>query len=200
MSRQKGICFAEVEFSTIKGIFRCHWSQHRSHKKIRGKLQQPKHEIADVRNDKILESRIHKVAEKVEKVTGMDFDRFTRSTLLAQGGFAAFLEASADMRAPLLEQITGTEIYSNLSIKVHELQTAEQTAGRSLSLNLCGEAIEWSGILVIGYWLVVGASASVWGRTDMCTLEKSRCSLFGRSIVRDTPFWHCVVRSLLKQP
>jgi ATPase involved in DNA repair len=50
----------------------------------------------------------------------MDFDRFTRSMLLAQGGFAAFLQAAPDDRAPILEQITGTEIYSRISIRVHE--------------------------------------------------------------------------------
>ncbi|MCK5070318.1 MAG: AAA family ATPase, partial [Desulfocapsa sp.] len=112
MSRHTGVCFAEVEFSTTKGNFRCHWSQHRSRQKSQGELQAPKHEITNSVNDKLLESRIRNVATKVEEVTGMDFDRFTRSTLLAQGGFAAFLEATADKRAPILEQITGTEIYS----------------------------------------------------------------------------------------
>ena len=126
MSRHTGLCFAEVEFATTKGTFRCHWSQHRSRQKCKGELQQPKHEIADAACGTILESRIRNVASKVEEVTGMDFDRFTRSTLLAQGGFAAFLQASANERAPILEQITGTEIYSQLSMKVHELQSLEQ--------------------------------------------------------------------------
>jgi len=126
MSRHTGLCFAEVELSTTKGTFRCHWSQHRSRQKPNGELQQPKHEIADALSDTILESRIRNVASKVEEVTGMDFDRFTRSTLLAQGGFAAFLQASANERAPILEQITGTEIYSQLSMKVHEILGLEQ--------------------------------------------------------------------------
>jgi len=125
MSRHTGVCFAEVEFSTIRGRFRCHWSQHRSRQKSHGELQQPKHEITDASNNVLLESRIRNVASKIEEVTGMDFDRFTRSTLLAQGGFAAFLQASPDQRAPILEQITGTEIYSRLSIKVHELRLSE---------------------------------------------------------------------------
>ena len=56
----------------------------------------------------------------------MDFDRFTRSMLLAQGGFAAFLQATPDDRAPILEQITGTAIYSRISIRVHERQREEQ--------------------------------------------------------------------------
>ncbi len=126
MSRHTGVCFAEVEFSTTKGNFRCHWSQHRSRQKAQEKLQVPRHEITDSVKNKLLESSIRNVAKKVEEVTGMDFDRFTRSTLLAQGRFAAFLQASADERAPLLEQITGTEIYSRLSIKVHEMKSEEQ--------------------------------------------------------------------------
>ncbi len=126
MSRQTGECFAEIIFETNTGKYRCHWSQHRSRKKAEGELQSPKHEISDVNSGKILESKIRGVAEKIETVTGMDFDRFTRSMLLAQGGFSAFLQADPDQRAPILEQITGTEIYSQISIKVHELR-AEQT-------------------------------------------------------------------------
>ncbi len=126
MTRHTGSCFAEVEFSTTKGQFRCHWSQHRSRQRPGGELQQPKHEIADCTNGTILASSIRKVANKVEEVTGMDFDRFTRSTLLAQGRFAAFLQASANERAPILEQITGTEIYSQISIQVHERLGVEQ--------------------------------------------------------------------------
>jgi exonuclease SbcC len=120
MSRQTGECFAEVEFETAMGRFRCHWSQHRSRKLADGQLQSPKHEIAVAESGMILESKLRAVTDKVEEVTGMDFDRFTRSMLLAQGGFAAFLQARPDERAPILEQITGTAIYSRISIKVHE--------------------------------------------------------------------------------
>lgn len=126
MSRHTGVCFAEVEFETMQGAFRCHWSQHRSRKKGSGELQQPKHEIADIVSGTILESRMRNVLEKVEKVTGMDFDRFTRSTLLAQGGFAAFLQAKPDERAPLLEQITGSRIYSQISTQAHERYNEEK--------------------------------------------------------------------------
>jgi exonuclease SbcC len=119
MSRQTGECFAEVTFETQKGRFRCHWSQHRARKRPGGEFQAPKHEIADADSGKIIEAKIRDVAYRIEKVTGMDFDRFTRSMLLAQGGFAAFLQAVPDERAPILEQITGTEIYSRMSIRVH---------------------------------------------------------------------------------
>lgn len=126
ISRQSSDCFAEVTFETQAGLFRCHWSQHRARKKSDGELQQPKHEIVNAATDEIIESNLRGVASQIEAVTGMDFDRFTRSMMLAQGGFAAFLQATADDRAPILERITGTEIYSRISERVHELQRDER--------------------------------------------------------------------------
>lgn len=118
MSRQTGECFAEVLFATGEGEFRCHWSQRRARKKPSGELQDQRHELTC--GDKVLESSIKGVARKVEELTGMDFARFTRAVLLAQGDFAAFLQGSADERSSILEKITGTEIYSRISARVHE--------------------------------------------------------------------------------
>jgi exonuclease SbcC len=138
MSRHSGDCFAEVEFQTDEGLFRSCWSQHRARKKARGELQQPRHELADASSGKLMESKLRAVEEGVERLTGMDFERFTRSSLLAQGGFAAFLEAKADERAPLLEQITGTDIYSRISIKAHERRVAEARKLETLQAELDG--------------------------------------------------------------
>ena len=141
MSRQTGECYSEVTFETQSGRYRCHWSQHRSRKKPNGELQAPKHEIANADSGEIFESKIRGVADQIESVTGMDFDRFTRSMLLAQGGFAAFLQAAPDERAPILEQITGTEIYSQISIRVHELQREERDKLKLLQAETAGIVI-----------------------------------------------------------
>ena len=132
LSRRAGDCFAEVEFETRQGHYRCHWGQHRARRSAEGELQPPRHEIVDARSGKVLETRSKEVGRLVERVTGMDYDRFTRSILLAQGDFAAFLEADADQRAPILEQITGTGIYSRLSIAVHERTSEERRKTASL--------------------------------------------------------------------
>ena len=120
MSRQAGMCFAEVAFETAAGSFRCHWSQRRARMQPGGNLQPPQHEIVDAVSGAVLETKLRDVAVRVEAATGMDFERFTRSMLLAQGGFAAFLQAEPDERAPILEQLTGTDRYSRISICVHE--------------------------------------------------------------------------------
>ncbi len=132
MSRQNGECFSEVVFETLTGRYRCHWSQHRSRRQPGGELQIQRHEIADDRTGAIIESKLQDTLAAVVKRTGMDFQQFTRSMLLAQGGFAAFLQAPADERAPVLEQITGTEIYSVISMKVHERNRLEQQKLKTL--------------------------------------------------------------------
>ncbi|RUM37525.1 MAG: chromosome segregation protein SMC, partial [Desulfobulbus sp.] len=126
MSRGTGECAAEVVFSSGHGRFCCHFSHHRARKKADGRLADAKHEIADADSGKVLATKKREVARLVEQFTGMDFDRFTRSILLAQGGFAAFLQATPDKRAPVLEQITGTKIYSEISCRVHERLREEQ--------------------------------------------------------------------------
>ena len=138
MSRHSGTCHAEITFSTRTGRYRSHWGQHRARRKAGGELQNPKHELADAESGELLATGLKDVAAAIERLTGMDYQRFTRAMLLAQGDFAAFLRAAPDERAPLLEQITGTEIYSRISIAVHERlrdaleqqrQLATETAG-----------------------------------------------------------------------
>jgi exonuclease SbcC len=138
MSRQTGECFAEVAFESQAGRYLCHWSQHRARKKPDGELQPPKHEISDADSGQVLQTKILEVAKKIEKSTGMDFDRFTRSMLLAQGGFDTFLKADSGDRAPILEQITGTEIYSQISIRVHERRSEERNRLETLEAELEG--------------------------------------------------------------
>ena len=120
MSRHTGTCFAEATIAVHDRRYRCYWSQHRARRRADGELQNPKHEIADATSGQLLASSLKTTAATIEQLTGMDYSRFTRAMLLAQGEFAAYLQATPDERAPLLEQITGTAIYSQLSIRAHE--------------------------------------------------------------------------------
>src|SRR5690606_34100113 len=64
-------------------------------------------------------SRKTDVKQAIEERLGLSFDQFRRSVLLAQGDFAAFLDADAKERAGLLERMTGTEIYGVISMEAH---------------------------------------------------------------------------------
>ncbi|MEA2013141.1 MAG: AAA family ATPase [Verrucomicrobiota bacterium] len=141
MSKHTGECFSEVTFRTHSGTFRTYWSQRRARNKPSGALQSAHFEIVELVDgvkDKVLETKLSLGKKLVAEKTGMDFSRFTRSMLLAQGDFAVFLQASADERSPILEQITGTDIYSIISQKTFELNKAEAEKLKILKAELSG--------------------------------------------------------------
>ncbi len=115
MSRHTGECSAEVEFSCAAGTFRSVWQLQRARKKPDGKLQQAKRRIIALPAETIIAENIKDADAKILELTGLDYDRFLRSVLLAQGDFAAFLKAGPKERTDLLQQVTGTGIYQDIS-------------------------------------------------------------------------------------
>jgi len=110
---------AEVIFETPEGKFLARWTLRRARNQIGGKIQEPSRTLSkwDTASGNFLgiANSINETNAAIEEITGLDFDRFRRSVLLAQGDFAAFLDADAADRSNLLERITGTEIYSRIS-------------------------------------------------------------------------------------
>jgi exonuclease SbcC len=133
-------CFAEVDFQVKDKSYRARWELWRARGKTDGNILGPKRELAQW-NDKKQEyipiaEKIKEVDENVESITGLDYDRFSRSVVLSQGDFAAFLKSGEKERSDLLERITGTEIYSRLSMAAFQRFRAESAALDALKIEL----------------------------------------------------------------
>ena len=133
--------FAEVTFLGIdKQIYTSTWQVRRAKESITGRLQSDTVQLFNVTtNTPFAEKKTETLAE-IEKLIGLNFHQFTRSVLLAQGDFTAFLKADKDSKASLLEKLTGTEIYSEISMVVFE--KCRQATGKLKDLTLQLEGVE----------------------------------------------------------
>ncbi len=129
LRRGAGEGHAEVDFLGKDGRrYRARWSVWRARNRAEGRFRPQEMQLMDVATGQLMGRTKGEVLAAIQEKLGLSFDQFRRSALLAQGEFAAFLKADASERAELLERMTGTEVYSRLSIAAHEKNKAEQEA------------------------------------------------------------------------
>ena len=135
--------WAEVDFTGRDGgRYRARWSVRRARRKPDGRVQDQEMVLHDLDGDAVVAmGRKTEVLAAIEQRLGLDFGQFCRSVLLAQGEFAAFLRASADERARLLENLTGADVYRKLSRAAHERRRAEDKRIDTLRLQFAAQEL-----------------------------------------------------------
>ncbi|MBJ6761417.1 AAA family ATPase [Myxococcaceae bacterium JPH2] len=127
LRRGAGEGFAEVDFLGRDGKrYRARWSVWRARNKAEGRFRPQEMSLTELAGGQQHGRTKGEVLTAIQERLGLSFDQFRRSALLAQGEFAAFLRADATERAELLERMTGTEVYSRVSVAAHEKNRQEQ--------------------------------------------------------------------------
>ncbi len=136
MTRGEKDCYSEIVFEVAGKKWKSSWKQERART---GTLKPVNRIIADF-DDKIIADQVRSCDTEIVKIIGLSFEQFTKVIMLAQGSFAAFLQAKQNEKGELLEQITGTEIYAEISKKVFERNRTEKEKLDKISVEL--EAIK----------------------------------------------------------
>ena len=133
--------WAEVDFvGSDDRRYRARWAVRRSRNKPNGALQPVK--ISLNRLPELIPvggTNTEAAAEIVQRI-GLSFEQFTRAVLLAQNEFSAFLKTDENERGELLETLTGTTIYSDISRRAFERYKAEQVRTQVLQSKLANAA------------------------------------------------------------
>ncbi|MCP2043794.1 AAA family ATPase [Pontibacter sp. HSC-36F09] len=132
MTRHTAECYAEVEFEAGGKVYRSKWHLRRSRGKADGKIQPVHMELYDFDKDELLDLKPSEVPAMVAEICGLDYSQFLRSVMLSQGDFARFLKANPTERSSLLEKITNTGIYSDISKFAFEKAKQERLRYESL--------------------------------------------------------------------
>ncbi|MDB5233750.1 MAG: hypothetical protein JWR44_743, partial [Hymenobacter sp.] len=144
MSHGTGESWAEVEFQASGKIYRAKWGQHRGRRRPENPLQDSKMELSEqvfvdgAETWPFLETYKSRVPAKVAELSGLEYRQFLRSVLLAQGEFTKFLKSTAGERAQLLEKLTDTRKYSDISKAAYERAKQETQRVETLRAGLAG--------------------------------------------------------------
>ena len=137
MTKSTAESFAEVEFSLDDEKYKASWRAARADGNATGELLPAEMKLIQLNGtEQALADSTQKVRDKMTELTGMDFHKFSKSMVLAQGDFAAFLNALDSERMDILEKISGSDIYDDYSRQAEEKTTQVQTQLQHLEQNL----------------------------------------------------------------
>jgi DNA repair protein SbcC/Rad50 len=106
--------FSQIEFALGTDKYRSSWHVKRESGNLRGEVLPSEMQLLHLNNgEEPIATTPQQVCARMVEITGMNFRSFTRSILLAQGDFAAFLNALDSERMDILEKIISTDIYAD---------------------------------------------------------------------------------------
>lgn len=119
--------YAQVDFVGNDGAsYRARWSVRRSRTRAEGALQATAMSLHQLPALQPIGGTKTEVKEEIEKRIGLSFDQFTRAVLLAQNEFSTFLKTEDNERGELLETLTGSSMYTDISMRAFDRAKKEK--------------------------------------------------------------------------
>jgi len=125
MTKHTRECFSEIEFALGNERYKSSW-RFQQQEGDNDDLAAAQMQLIRLNDGEILADTAQQVCARITEITGMNFRNFTRSILLAQGDFAAFLNALDSERLDILEKIISTDIYADYKKEVTDKADAAQ--------------------------------------------------------------------------
>lgn len=135
MTRHSTECFAVCEFQINHQQYRCRWQAQRADENAAAPpIAMTLTQLGD--HETVLATDPAQVRALVTEIIGLNFRNFTRSTLLAQGDFAAFLNALDSERLDILEKMVSTDIYAEYQQDIIQKAASERSHLDTLQADL----------------------------------------------------------------
>ena len=110
--------FILLEFAEGDTDYLVRWEVRRSRGKATGKMQPVVRRLTNLKSGVDEVTRKAEMNARIEEITGLSFEQFTRMSLLAQGQFSRFLTASVTEKANILSSLTRMDVYDHVSEKI----------------------------------------------------------------------------------
>lgn len=139
MTKGRTYCRSSVVFSTNGKRYQSSWEQRKT-KDGKKEFQSARVSLCVLDNDlenNVIASQKTQWETEIKRITGLDWEKFSRTVILSQGKFSAFLSAGKNEKGDILERLTQTTFYSDISKRVFE-----KTKDKEREMILCKETIE----------------------------------------------------------
>lgn len=128
MRLNTGEAYTALTFVGNNGVsYEAVWSVARARKKPGGKLQSKSWILKNIGTG-ISFAKDAEIKAEITKALGVDFPQFCRTTMLAQGDFARFLNSKDDEKAEILEKVSGMDIYSRIGSMIYRMTDDKKKA------------------------------------------------------------------------
>lgn len=182
ITRNEKEAFAETTFEVDHEIYVARWAA--SYTRTR-KLKATERRLFKKEQDKLrlLFEGVTLTQNAIHAIVGLNFDQFTKSVLLAQNNFSAFLKAKPSERAEMLSKITGTQIYEDISKATFEQTTILKEEINHLNAQLSGDLLDEATLELLKDQLIEKSSSletlklSLQNIADKIALIKEHTSL-----------------------